>query len=107
MRSQKPKASTRRQSDRRALVSDAGARAMVSDISKMTKHRWQGDPKIGWPRVAAVIRGRNYYFRAEVEDLVDRFVELTASGEAKTTAPPRPFRRPKEKTAALGGPATG
>jgi hypothetical protein len=102
MRSQKPSASTRRQpsrqpsSDRRALVSDPGARAMVGDISVMTKRRWQADPKIGWPKTAAVIRGRNYYVRADLEAFVDRLVELTASGEATTSAP-NPRRRSAKK----------
>jgi hypothetical protein len=59
----------------------------------MTRTRWQRDPKIRWPKPAAVIRGRKFYYLRDIHDLVDRLVELTARGEAQTVAPIDPRRR--------------
>ena len=80
---------------RRELVSDPAARHMLGGISQMTKKRWESDPRIGWPPVAAVVRGRNYYLRADLEALLDRLVQKTASGESKVVAPIPTRRRPQ------------
>ncbi len=85
--SQKPEA------DPRQLISDPDARAMVGAISVMTRCRWARDPRIGWPAVAAVVRGRKFYFKCDIDDLVDRLVELTARGDSTTIAPRDPRRR--------------
>jgi hypothetical protein len=93
--------------DPRALISDPAARAMVGGISVMTRTRWERDPKIRWPKPAAVIRGRKFYYLRDIHDLVDRLVELTASGEAQTIAPIDPRRRQAAKLQSGGGAVSG
>ena len=36
--------------------------ALVGDISVMTKRRWERDPRVGWPRIAAVISRQKLLF---------------------------------------------
>jgi hypothetical protein len=97
LRSQKPAETDR------ALISDPDARAMVGDISVMTRRRWQVDPKIGWPKVRAIIRGRRYLLLRDVHDLIDKLTQATASGESATVAPV-PHRRSAK---AIGGAVDG
>jgi hypothetical protein len=82
-----PKPEKLKADPRRALISDPAARARFGNISIPTRGRWEDDPKVGWPKVACVIRGRNYYFLDEIEALFDRLVAKTASGEAKAVTP--------------------
>jgi hypothetical protein len=89
--------------DPRALISDPDARAMVGGISVMTRIRWAGDERIGWPKIAAIIRGRTYYRRADVEALVDKLIAATASGEAQTVTPLSPHRKRLAKGRAHAG----
>jgi hypothetical protein len=83
--------------DPRQLITDPAARTIAGGISVMTRTRWARDPKIRWPKPAAVIRGRAYYYLRDIHDLVDRLVELTATGEATTVAPLDPRRRQSAK----------
>jgi hypothetical protein len=76
------------QIDRR-LISDAGARAMAGRISAMTRRRWQDRAEVGWPKVICVVAGRNYYYLAEIEALIDRLIAATARGESVIVAPPK------------------
>ena len=90
--------------DPRQLITDPDARLLVGDISPMTKYRWERDPRIGWPKVACIVRGRRFYFKRDVEALIDRLAALTASGESTTIAPLDPRRRRSAK--AVGGALT-
>jgi hypothetical protein len=91
------------EADPRQLISDPDARELCGGISVMTRTRWARDPRIGWPAVAAVVCGRKFYFRRDVDALVDRLVELTASGAAVTIAPSPRHRR----SAKVGGLVSG
>ncbi len=64
--------------DPRQLISDPDARAMFGGISAMTAVRWGRDPKVGWLKVAAVVRGRKFYYLRDAEALRDRLIEATA-----------------------------
>jgi hypothetical protein len=79
--------------DPRQLISDPDARAMFGGISAMTAVRWGRDPKVGWLKVAAVVRGRKFYYLRDAEALVDRLIELTEKGEATTAQPALPRHR--------------
>jgi hypothetical protein len=71
----------------RALISDPAARARFGNISIPTRGRWEDDDTIRWPKPAAIIRGRRFYFADEIEALFDRLIAKTASGEAKVVTP--------------------
>ena len=85
--------SARPETDPRQLISDPNARAMFGGISAMTAVRWGRDPKVGWLKVAAVVRGRKFYYLRDAEALRDRLIEATASGEARISAPVNSRRR--------------
>lgn len=85
--------------DPRQLISDADARAMCGGISVMTRVRWSRHPQIGFPAPAVVVRGRRYYRRADIEQLIDRLAAMTASGELATMSPVDPRRRRAAKAA--------
>jgi hypothetical protein len=78
------------------LVSDADVRVRLGDISVMTARRWRVDPRVGWPKTAAIIRGRRYYHARDVEAFLDLLIQKTATG-ASTTSAPIPHRRSRKK----------
>lgn len=92
------------ETDPRALISDPGARALAGNISVMTRTRWESDPRVGWPAVIAVIRGRRFYLLRDVHDLLDRLIALTASGESATVPVPN---SPAKSSVSAGGLVSG
>jgi hypothetical protein len=89
------------QTDPRALMSSRGVLDLL-DISQMTRNRWSRDPALAFPRHVAVVRGRRFYLKRDIEEFIDRLAEATASGEAATIAPLDPRRRRAAKDRAGG-----
>jgi hypothetical protein len=69
------------------LIADPAARGMFGGISVPTRGRWEEDDMVRWPKPAAIIRGRRFYFLDEIVALRDRLIARTASGEAKVVTP--------------------
>jgi hypothetical protein len=86
--------------DPRALLSARAVRDLLG-VSAMTVHRWQADPALAFPRHVAVVQGRRFYLKRDIEEFIDKLIATTANG-VRTTRAPDPRRRRAAKNRAEG-----